>query len=116
MAKHVKHDPPDLDDALEGWKQAHDITKVAGLSAYMKRCHTMLAHISKTRTEIARSGLKSWSNDWSIVEPHLDQLISDFLDGLSIHHKQICRHWVTTWLTGPYPCNDSLRDLVAILQ
>ena len=175
MAKHIKHDPPDLDDALEhvvyemwkykqsvgyyepirhvgsdaaiefrvlhhrvlldffygrpthednivaweyinGWNQAHEVTKVPGLNDYMTRCHTMLAHISKTRTEIAKRGLKSWGNDWSIVEPHLDQLISDFLGGLTIHHKQICRNWVITWSTGPYPCNDSLGDLLAILS
>ena len=88
MAKHVKHDPPDLDDVLEHvvcemWKYKQSVAYYA---------------------PIRQAG------------SDLDQLIFDFLDGLSIHHKQICRHWVTTWLTGPYPCNDSLRDLVAILQ
>ena len=90
-------------------------TKLPWLKEYMTRCHTMLAHISKTRAGIAKQSGKSWTAHWQTVEPHLDRLITDFLGGLSIHHKSICRQWVVTWSNGAYSCNDVLEDLATAL-
>jgi len=100
---------------VHGWAQTHNPTTLPWLKDYMIRCHTMLAHLSTTRTAIAKRGGKSWGKDWLTVEPHLNLLIGNFLSSLPAHQKKICREWVTTWSTGSYPCNDALRDLAAAL-
>jgi hypothetical protein len=75
----------------------------------------MLAHISTTRSEMAKKGLKSWGNAWQVVEPHLDQTICDFLGGLAKDHKDTCLKWVDVWSNGSYPGNDVLASVAAIL-
>jgi hypothetical protein len=76
------------------WRSTHNRASVVWLDQYMKRCHTMLAHISTARSEMSKLGLKAWGGDWETVEPHLDQTITDFLRGLSSHHKKICLDWM----------------------
>lgn len=98
---------------MPDWVQSHDPTRLPWLDDYMMRCHTMLAHVSKARTDIAKRGGKSWHNDWPTVEPHLNRLIPDFLGGLSSGQKQLCRAWVMRWSTLPY--NDALKDIAAAL-
>ncbi len=101
---------------IDDWRQTHDRTKLRWLDDYTTRCHTMLAHISTTRSKMAKSGLKSWGKDWSIVEAHLDQTISDFLGRLSKEHKKTCSQWIGAWLKGPHQGNDVLAGLVAVVS
>jgi hypothetical protein len=100
---------------IDDWQQTHDRTKVLWLVDYMKRCHTLLAHISTTRSEMAKRGLRDWADDWQTVDPHLDQTISDFLGGLSQDHKNICHQWITKWLKGNYPGNDVLMGVTTVM-
>ena len=100
---------------IPGWRQTHDPKSQPWLSSYMTRCHTLLAHISKSRADIAKAGGKSWSRDWPVVEPHLDTVISDFLRGLTVSDKKICSDWVTRWSSGRYPGNDALKAIAAAL-
>lgn len=86
------------------------------LGDYMRRCHTMLAHISTTRSEMERNGLKSWGSAWQFVEPHLDRTICDFPGGLAKHHKDICLKWVDAWANGSHPGNDVLASVAAMLR
>jgi hypothetical protein len=101
---------------IDDWQQTHDRTKIPWLDSYMTRCHTMLAHISTARSKMAKSGLKSWGNDWKIVEPHLDQAISDFLRGLSKEYQKICSQWIETWFRGHHPGNAVLKELVGVVR
>ncbi len=101
---------------IEHWEQTHDSTNLPWFKSYITRCHTMLAHISKARTEMAKRGLKSWGADWEAVEPHLDSVIADFLNRLSEEHKTICRKWVNQWLNGPYGGRDVLTALATCLR
>jgi hypothetical protein len=100
---------------IGNWQQTHPSAALSWLGNYMTRCHTLLAHVSKTRTDMAKAGLKNWGKEWPAVEAHLDQLISEFIYGLSNDHKVICRGWTSKWSAGPFACNDSLKDLVAML-
>ncbi len=101
---------------VDDWQQTHDRGKLPWLDDYVKRCHTMLAHISTTRAEIAKRGLKDWGKKWQIIEPHLDRTISDFFLGLSMDHKSTCQQWMNRWLGGNHPGANVLKDLVAIIQ
>ena len=101
---------------IADWDRTHDRTKLPWLDSYMIRCHTMLAHVSKARSDMAKTGLKSWGTVWPIVESHLDSVIPDFLKGLSEGHKIICRKWVNEWLNGPYAGRDVLKALAAYLS
>jgi hypothetical protein len=92
------------------WQQTHPRGSVWWLDNYMKRCHTMLAHISKTRSEIAKLGLKSW-NDWRTVEVHLDQTITAFLAALAKDHQDVCFRWIDKWLVECRPWSDVLMEL-----
>ena len=100
---------------IPGWRQTHDPKSQPRLSSYMTRCHTLLAHISKSREAIAKAGGKSWSKHWPVVEPHLDAVINDFLCGLTVSDKKICSDWITRWSTGSYPGNDPLNAIAAAL-
>jgi hypothetical protein len=80
------------------------------------RCHTMLAHISKTRSDIAKRGEKSWGKDWPIVEAQLDRIIAEFFGGLSDHHKDICLKWLGQWSGGRNQGNDVLQGLAILAQ
>ncbi len=82
----------------------------------MTRCHTLLAHISKSGAAIAKAGGKSWSRDWPVVEPHLDTVVNDFLRRLTVPDKKICSDWVRSWSSGPYPGNDALKAIAAALE
>jgi hypothetical protein len=75
----------------------------------------MLAHISTTRSQIKKSGFKSWTN-WNIVEAHLDQTIPDFLGALSKEHKKTCSQWIETWLKGKHQGNDVLMGLIPVVN
>ena len=86
------------------------------LDDYMTRCHTMLAHISTLRTEVAKRGLKSWGEQWRVVEPHLDGIIADFLRDLATEHRKICRVWIDRWLTGKFPGNDVLKIIASAVN
>jgi hypothetical protein len=175
MANHKKHDPPDLEEALEhvvyeiwkykqsvayysqihgasgdaalefrvlhhrvlldffygppkhqdnivaweyisDWQVTHDGSKLEWLRDYMKRCHTMLAHISKTRSEMAKCGLKDWGHCWQTVEPHLDQTISEFFGGLSRDHQNTCVELIDRWSKGNYQGNSVLTGLSSIVS
>jgi len=97
------------------WQRTHDRRNLRWLHQYMTRCHTMLAHISKTRTEMAKRGLKDWGKEWEIVEPHLNQTIADFLGGLPKGYKETCLCWINRWVTGSHPGNSVLNDLAALV-
>jgi hypothetical protein len=175
MPDHRKHDPPDLDDALEhvvyemwkyrqsvadyqqilhaggdaaiefrvlhhrvlleffhgpakhrdnivaweyidDWQQTHEGASLPWLDDYMTRCHTMLAHISKTRTEMEKRGLKAWDKEWQTVEPHLDQTISAFLGRLSKGHRKTCLRWINQWSNGNHPGKNALKGLAAAIK
>src|ERR1700704_395526 len=45
---------------ISTWRSSHNRANVPWLDEYVKRCHTMLAHISTTRDEITKHGLKNW--------------------------------------------------------
>jgi hypothetical protein len=79
---------------ISTWQSTHDRADVSWLDPYVNRCHTMLAHISTSRADIAKRGLKAWGQEWQRVETHLDQTISDFLSGLSDDHKTVCLQWI----------------------
>ncbi len=98
---------------IDDWQSGHDGASLPWLDGYMTRCHTMLAHISTTRTEMKKRGLKDWRNEWKVVEPHLDQIISDFLGRLSNDHKKICLRWLNEWMNGDYPAKHALKGLAA---
>jgi hypothetical protein len=91
------------------WQVAHDRAKILWLDAYMDRCHTMLAHISTSRSEIARGGLKAWGQEWQTVERHLDQTIPEFLGGLSVDHKTICLQRIDQMLSSRWDLAPALR-------
>ncbi len=95
------------------WETSHDRRGQVWLAAYLTRCHTMLAHISVTRTEIARAGLKDWSDEWLTVEPHLDIVIVEFLRALSPRQQKICANWIKRWSAACYPGGDALVGLAA---
>jgi hypothetical protein len=97
---------------VDGWERMHLRAGVPWLDSYMTRCHTMLAHISTKRTEWAKRGLKNWGSEWPRVEPHLNQIISDFLNSISSNHKAICSRWMSQWLAGPHVGNDVLETLI----
>jgi hypothetical protein len=101
---------------VDGWQSTQVGQAPIWLETYMTRCHTMLAHISTTRTEMAVRGLKPWGDDWKVVEPHLDLTISEFLRSLSPAHKTICLLWVKKWLSGSYPGKSSLSGLIPLLS
>jgi hypothetical protein len=100
---------------IDDWKSSHDCADLPWLDGYMTRCHTMLAHVSKTRTEMKKAGLRDWAKDWQVVEPHLDQTISQFLSGLSPERRRICLGWVNDWSRGTHPSTKTLRDLAIAL-
>jgi hypothetical protein len=100
---------------IHDWQRTHEVTKLTWFDDYMRRCHTMLAHISKTRSEMAKEGRKAWDTDWRVVEPHLDQTICNFLGGLAEDHKDICLKWVDKWSKGGHPGNDVLAGLATTL-
>jgi hypothetical protein len=101
---------------IHDWQRTQDVKKLTWFDDYMQRCHTtMLAHISKTRSEMAKRWLKDWGNAWQVVEPQLDQTICNFLSGLANDHKDTCLKWVTEWSKGRHPGNDVLASLAAIL-
>ena len=100
---------------IDDWQETHDGTKLLWLDDYMMRCHTLLAHISTTRTEMAKQGIRGWASEWQTVDPHLDQTTSDFLGGLSPDHKKICRQWITKWLNGNHTGNDVLVGLDTVI-
>jgi hypothetical protein len=81
----------------------------------MDRCHTMLAHISTNRARVAENNEKPWDVLWRTVEPHLDLMISDFLDGLSDERRAICANWVSRWMGGCDPWTKSLPDIAALI-
>ena len=96
-------------DFIDDWSRTHDGATLPWLKPYMNRCHTMLAHISTTRSDMAKRGLKRWGGDWKVVEPHLDSVIAEFLKGLSEEHRMICRAWVSKWM------NEALKDVAGWL-
>ena len=100
---------------ITNWKAAHDRNKIPWLDAYVHRCHTMLAHISTNRSAIAKQGLKDWGQEWLIVEPHLDQTISDFLGGLSDRHKKLSLRWIDRWLEVSRPWSSVLAEIAPAL-
>jgi hypothetical protein len=100
---------------IDSWEQTHDPAKLPWLDDYMTRCHTMLAHISTTRSAIAKSGDKSWGRGWPGVEAHLDRVVVDFLRALSNDYKETCRQWLDKWLAGLHPGKDVLKELTAAL-
>jgi hypothetical protein len=101
---------------VHDWRQTHNPASLPWLAGYLDRCHTMLAHTSKTRTEMENRGLKVWGQEWETVEPHLDQTISEFLGALSADHKATCRKWINRWLNGPYPFNEVLTKLAPLVR
>jgi len=101
---------------IDDWPQTHQRTSLPWLDMYMTRCHTMLAHISTARSEMAKQGRKAWPKDWGQVEPQLDQTISDFLRTLSQEHKKMCLQWINTWLSGNYPQKDVLKGLAVLIE
>lgn len=101
---------------ISTWQSSHNRTNVPWLDEYVKRCHTMLAHISATRVEITKHGLKNWGLEWQKVEPHLDQVITDFFGGLSDDYKKICLQWINCWLRGCGPWSRVLEPLVSGLE
>ncbi|MBE7545328.1 MAG: hypothetical protein M9913_16015 [Bryobacteraceae bacterium] len=101
---------------IDDWQSTYDRSGLPWLDDYMTRCHTMLAHISKTRTDLNKRGLKAWNSEWQVVEPHLDQTISEFLGGLSANHKRTCLYWMQLWLKGSHPGRDALRGLVPLVK
>jgi hypothetical protein len=101
---------------IANWSQTHDRALLPWFGDYVNRCHTMLAHISKSRTDLKRRGLKDWASSFKEVEPHIDQTIADFLAALSGEHKAICRNWVSCWLNGPYPANAVLSELALMVR
>jgi hemoglobin-like flavoprotein len=101
---------------VTSWQQTHVATAILWLENYMNRCHVMLAHVSKARTDVAKQGLKSWAGHWPIVEPHLDKTIQDFLGGLSPNHKTICSNWIIAWSKPNVPFHDVLAALAAPLK
>ena len=94
---------------IDDWRKGHDPKMVQWLDDYMDRCHTMLAHISTSRSEMARQGLKSWGAAWPITEAHLDSIIPQFLAGLPPDYRADCRKQFNQILTGPYKGNGVLR-------
>lgn len=116
------HGPPKHRDNIVAWEYintwqlTHERAKFLWLDAYVARCHTMLAHISTSRADIAKRGLKAWGREWRVVEPHLDRTISDFLGGLSVGHKMICLQWIDLWLKVSSPWSKVLTDLVPTLK
>lgn len=101
---------------IDNWQSDHDRAALPWLDGYMTRCHTMLAHISTTRTLMKKRGLKDWGDEWKVVDLHLDQIISEFLGGLSKDHKRICLQWVNEWLNGNHPGKDALNDLATTMK
>lgn len=101
---------------IDDWQSAHHRSRPPWLDEYMTRCHTMLAHISTTRTEMKKRGLKAWGREWQVVEPHLDQTIIEFLGGISVDHKRTCLSWIRCWLKGNHPGNAVLRGLVSLIK
>jgi hypothetical protein len=99
---------------IDDWRKTHDSKKVPWLRGYMARCHTMLAHISTKRSEMAKRGLKDWGKDWQTVEPQLDKIILAFISGLSVGHKEIFRGWIKRW-ASTNPGSRALSDLAAII-
>jgi hypothetical protein len=101
---------------IDDWKQTHDPNALPWLDEYMTRCHTLLAHISTTRSELAKRGLRDWTNDWQVADSHLNQTIRDFLGGLSQDHKTICHQWIRKWLKNNHRGNDVLAGLETIIS
>lgn len=101
---------------IDDWQSTHDRSCLPWFDGYMQRCHTMLAHISKTRTDMAKRGNKAWNGEWQVVEPHLDQTISEFLSGLSADHKRTCLSWMQRWLNSNHPGNAALTGLVPLVK
>ena len=100
---------------IEDWKCTHNRANLKWFKDYMTRCHTMLAHVSRARSEIAKRGQKAWDKEWQIVEPHLDETVRDFLGRLSAEHKQTCLEWIRRWSGGNYPGSDVLPTLIALI-
>lgn len=101
---------------IDDWASTHNRNSIPWLEAYMTRCHTMLAHISKTRTDMNKRNLKDWGVEWQIVEPHLDQTILEFLGGLSKDHKVTCLSWINRWSNGPYVGRGALTHLARLIR
>jgi hypothetical protein len=101
---------------IQDWQRTHDRAGLKWFDEYTMRCHTMLAHISKTRSDIAKRGHKSWGKDWPIVEAQMDRTIADFFGGLSDHHKKICLKWIDQWSAGSHQGNDVLPGLAALVD
>ena len=100
---------------IDDWEQRYDRSTLPWLDGYLKRCHTMLAHISKTRSDLAKNGSKDWGAEWELVEPFLNEVVADFLNGLDDHHRAICRQWVIRWLNGSHPGNEILKPLSVLV-
>lgn len=100
---------------IDDWQRTHSRTNLSWLDDYMTRCHTMLAHISTQRSKIAKQRRKDWSVDWQVVEPHIDQTITEFLSCLAPEHKEVCRQWVVKW--GKIRCigNEILAEIGVLL-
>ncbi len=48
---------------VASWREKHDPLKLDWLAEYRTRCHTLLAHISTTRSDLSTRGLKRWDKD-----------------------------------------------------
>jgi hypothetical protein len=98
------------------WQQTHARVNVPWLDNYMRRCHTMLAHISTTRSEVMRLGLKSWGDEWQTVEPHLHHIIGEFLTAMSAGHRTVCLGWINGFVACNQPGGDTLMGMAQLLQ
>jgi hypothetical protein len=101
---------------IDNWQSTHNRAGVVWLEDYMNRCHTLLAHVSTTRTELQKRGLKAWDRDWLVVEPHLDLTISDFLGGLSSDYRKICQDWVNRWINGNHQGMHALKEVGRMIE
>jgi hypothetical protein len=98
---------------IADWTKRHDPKGQSWLDDYLRRCHTMLAHISVTRTAIARAGLEDWGDEWPRVEAHLNKIIIDFLRALSPERQELCSKWINKWSADRFPGGDALVGLAA---
>ena len=101
---------------IDDWQQTHCAASVAWFDRYMKRCHTMLAHISTQRSEMAKLRREDWGADWQIVEPHLDKTIREFVDGLSTEHRRVCLQWANQMRASNGVGCDVLDELIAFIR
>ena len=100
---------------IGGWQASHDRAMHPGLDAYVDRCHTMLSPISAGRVAMGKAGWKHWNQYWPDIDPHIDRLISEFLNALSDDHKSICLQWIDRWLRPGAPGSKELAELASAL-